>query len=356
MRIGVDARCLSGQITGIGRYVREILLQLDNLMPQAEWFLYSHKPIEMTWPSKRWQVVIDAHPIWRRLPGSLWVKWRLATLVTQDNLSVFWAAISLSPRLNLPIVATVYDLNHLLVPETMPLINRVAYRRWFNRDVCAATKVVAISKGTADRLSNLLGRIADDIAAPGSRWALMSDASTSGRRLVVEPYILAVATKEPRKNLASLVAAFAKLKSEGFLQDHRLVLVGASGWGQGLTSVAGTSGWLRELGYVEDHSMAALYVHADLFVQPSFYEGFGMPAAEAASFGVRVVATDIPELREAAGANGVFVEPSVDGIAQGILRALAMPKPVALPGATWSQAAGVMKYALERASERQNRS
>jgi glycosyltransferase involved in cell wall biosynthesis len=348
MRIGVDARCMSGNVTGIGRYVREILLCLDLLWPQARWILYSRKPIALGWPSDRWKVVVDDHPIWRRLPGVLWVKWRLGSLAARDGLDSFWAAGSLTPKVSVPIVVTVHDLNHLLVPETMAPVNRLAYRRWFAGDLRSAAQVITNSSGTAHRLLSMLGRLADGTAIPGARWAMM-DATHHEERVVDGPYVLAVATREPRKNLASLIAAFAKLKSGGALPGHSLVLVGAGGWGAALKLPVGASAWLRELGYVRDEQMASLFAHADLFVQPSFYEGFGMPAAEAASFGVRVVATDIPELREAAGPCGVFVEPSVDGLAQGILDALATPKPTPFLGATWYDAAVVMKRAFERA-------
>jgi glycosyltransferase involved in cell wall biosynthesis len=348
MRIGVDARCLSGNMTGIGRYVREILLHLDALWPQAHWILYSRKPIALEWPSSRWQVVVDSHPLWRRLPGVLWVKWRLGRLTMREQLDVFWATGSLMPSSQVPSVVTVHDLNHLLVPETMAAVNRFAYRRWFDGDVRKAAQVVTNSSGTAQRLSSMLGRTADGIALPGARWMVMNAASRIAR-IVDEPYVLAVATREPRKNLGSLIAAFARLKAAGELPDHSLVLVGASGWGPALKLPTGASAWLRELGYVRDEQMAALFAHADLFVQPSLYEGFGMPAAEAASFGVRVVATDIPELREAAGNCGIFVQPSVEGLAQGILDALTMPKPQAFAGATWDDAAAVMKHAFEQA-------
>lgn len=354
MRLGIDARCLSGPLTGIGRYVREILLNLDTLMPESEWFLYSRKPIEMPWPSKRWHAVIDENPVWRRLPGVLWVKWRLATLAAQNDLDVFWATASLSPRVDLPVVATVHDMNHLLVPETMPLINRIAYGRWFGRDVRGATQVVVNSRGTAQRLSNLLGRCADGIAIPGSRWRVMQS-TFAETRVIEEPYILGVATKEPRKNLESLIVAFAQLKSSGALPRHSLVLVGATGWGRSVESPDGADEWLRELGYVEDSLMAGLYAHADLFVQPSIYEGFGMPAAEAASFGVRVVASDIPELREAAGTTGVFVKPTVEGLAEGIRIALAMPRPLPFQAGSWADAAEVMKVALESANQRRGK-
>jgi glycosyltransferase involved in cell wall biosynthesis len=234
------------------------------------------------------------------------------------------------------------------------MVNRLAYKRWFQDDVNNAARVVVNSRGTALRLQNLLGRSVDAVAVPGARWNLMRDV-VAHNRLVAEPYILAVATKEPRKNLSSLIAAFAGLKFAGAVPDHRLVLVGATGWGRALSLPQGAGEWLLELGYVEDNLMASLYAHAEVFVQPSIYEGFGMPAAEAASFGVRIVATDIPELREAAGPSGIFVDPTVEGLTNGIKTALVAPKPPPFHAGTWEEAAKVMKLALEGAVHERRR-
>lgn len=350
LRIGVDARCLTGNITGIGRYVREILLCLNELLPNAEWMLYVRRPMELKWPTDRWHVVVDTHPLWRQLPGLIWVKARLGALAERDDLNTFWAARTLAPSVDVPVVSTVYDLNHLLVPETMTGVNRFAYMRWFANDVRSAALVVAISQGTAGRLNELVGRLVDGIALPGSRWAGM-DSNSVGERPVNKPYVLSVATREPRKNLNSLVIAFSKLKAQGLIPQHALVLAGAAGWGGRLEALHGTRPeWLHELGYVPDERMAAMFAHADLLVQPSHYEGFGMPAAEAASFGTRVVATDIPELREAAGSSGIFTKPDPDSLAQGMLRALATPKPAPLPGNSWKDAAGVMAQMFINAS------
>ncbi|GAP65025.1 hypothetical protein MBSD_n0313 [Mizugakiibacter sediminis] len=355
MRVGVDARCLTGQLTGIGRYVRETLWELYGMRPGWEWFLYSRTPVHLPLPSGRWHSSAEPNPLYRRMPGLLWVKARLGELAIRDGIDVFWAAGTLLPTLNCPSVTTVYDLNHLLVPETMPIVNRFAYKRWFASDVLRADEVVAISRGTASRLHRHIGRTTDLIATPGARWSSVEGASISERPFA-EPYLFCAATREPRKNLVSLVRAVASLKARGEIPGHLLVIAGARGWGAGFPDFEGKPpGWLRELGYVADEAMAALFAHADALVQPSIYEGFGLPAAEAAAFGTRVVATDIPELREAAGSTGIFVQPDVEGIAEGILKALAGPRPKPVSTFTWHGTASVMLEAFESAVSRASR-
>ena len=348
MRIGLDARPLSGKVTGIGRYVLEILHCMSEQLPNAQWVLYSRTELGVKLPPGNWELVVDRHPIWRRIPGVIWIKTRLPSLMRDGCLDVFWATATLAPRTPLPIVSTVHDLNHILVPETMPAVNRWGYAMWFAKDVCTAAQVVCNSEGTATRLKELIGRQTDAIARPGAQWTHMGQSDVPAA--VGEPYVLTVATREPRKNLNNLIEAFALLKSQGRLSNHVLVLAGGSGWGKELKALRdGRPAWLRELGYVADEQMAALFANAQVLAQPSIYEGFGMPAAEAAAFGTRVVATDIPELREAAGSAGVFVGTGVSDIAQGILRALEMPRPAPYRGNSWSGAAEATALALKRA-------
>jgi glycosyltransferase involved in cell wall biosynthesis len=140
------------------------------------------------------------------------------------------------------------------------------------------------------------------------------------------PYFLTVGTVEPRKNLPALVRAFLSLKRGGRLSpEYALVIVGGRGWrGRQLHTLLAESvtQGVHWLGFIPDEDLAALYAGARAFVFPSLYEGFGIPVAEARACGARAVATDIPELREAGGSSGIYIEPTVVGIQEGMLRAV----------------------------------
>ena len=125
------------------------------------------------------------------------------------------------------------------------------------------------------------------------------------------PYLLFVGTIEPRKNLPTLLKAFAPLTNS---LPHRLVLVGAKGWGweqvAGEIERLGLKGRVMCTEYVPDEDLPALMNGADLFVYPSLGEGFGLPPLEAMACGTPVLCSDAPALPEVVGDAALTLPPT----------------------------------------------
>jgi glycosyltransferase involved in cell wall biosynthesis len=356
LRLGIDGDALRAPLSGVGSYVLRLCRELENLLPDAMLFAYSRFPAaQLVLPSARWHVRSEPHVGLRRLPSFVWLKTRGAAFCARDRLHVFWAGRTLHPRLKGPTVTvcTVHDLNHVLVPETMQSSTLWSHRLWFERDVALANLVVANSRGTAQRMNDLLALSADAIITPGldasfrppSHEENLLALAELGAMGVHPPYVLSVSTLEPRKNIGTLIDAFIELRQVGQLSSHSLVLVGANGWmGKTLASkVTNASGHrIVQTGYVPGRLLPALYANAEVFVLPSLYEGFGMPVLEARACGTRVVVSDTPELREVGGPHATIVEPTVAGVRAGIERAISSSRAPELALAeefAWSRAA-----------------
>lgn len=146
-------------------------------------------------------------------------------------------------------------------------------------------------------------------------------------RIVEAPYLLYCGGHTPRKNVGRLVQAFAAVRREPGLGALRLVLAGPVIQRQHDLRASAPADLPDEAlvfpGFVGDHEMVALYQHAEAFVFPSLYEGFGMPVLEAMAAGTPVVTSRASALPEVAGGAAVYVDAGeADSVAAGILTVL----------------------------------
>lgn len=338
LRIGIDGEALRAPLSGVGNYVFNLCRELDTLMPEATFIVYSRSKVsDIRLPASRWVLRSESSPVFRALPSFVWLKTRGRGMAAADRLDIFWAGRTIHPGLSkVRTVSTIHDLNHLVVPQTMQFQTRVSHELWFRRDTLSADCVLANSYGTAERIRAYLGVTVGGIIQPGvGAWYRppnnqdRRDGQEELSRLgVKQPYLLSVATAEPRKNLNTVLDAYLALKANGKLPGYCLILAGSAGWkNKSLAQkiAAAESDGIVQTGYVPDALMPMLYAEAEALIFPSIYEGFGMPVLEARACGTKVVISDIPELREAGGPNAIIVEPTLEGVMQGIERVIDTP-------------------------------
>lgn len=356
MRLAFDVTPLSVPRTGIGNYVRGVLSGI------AEFSGDEHEVIAFSLsgragvgtaadalaglPLQERLVAVPAANVVRRVwsaighPGVE----RLIGKVDGLHLSDWWHP----PQRSGIRAITVYDLVPLHFPEWTKLQTRLGHRATYHHVLRECDLVFAISSYTADDVVHTLGLPEDRlrVARPGVDAHFRPEGSRADLGI---PYVLTVATLEPRKNLETLLAAYELLDG-----DHALAVVGAAGWGaRPELARAG----IHRLGYVTDEELASLYRGASAFVFPSRFEGFGMPIVEAMACGVPVVASAHPSMDEAAGDVAFRADPdSPAEVAAAIERALHAPDDVVLRGLehsasfTWKAAARVFVEAFSEAA------
>lgn len=216
-----------------------------------------------------------------------------------------------------PSLVTVYDLSFFREPERLTRLRRSYLQGMVRYAVRKADRVLAISEAGKHELIDVLNVQPDkiDVAYPGisEQYRLLSEEQKLAFRARIQPpkrYILHVGTIEPRKNLSTLLKAYAQLSSE-LQQAVKLVLIGGRGWQTepifALIEQLGLKDNIILPGYIPDADLPFWYNCADLLAYPSVYEGFGIPIIEALACGLPVIASDTSSLPEAAGPHSLLL-------------------------------------------------
>jgi alpha-1,3-rhamnosyl/mannosyltransferase len=244
---------------------------------------------------------------------------RFARSVGRRGIDVFHAFAYLPPGpCAAPTIPVIYDMSITRHADTHPAA-RVRHMAPMYDEARRAAFVHTISQFSKREIVELIGLPPDKVAIayPGASAAYLAPprdvaGALSRHGLASGAFALTVSTIEPRKNLKTLVTAFARLPPAA-RRAMPLMVVGAKGWGDVALPPGAAElireGSLRFLGYVSEDDLAALYATCRAMFYPSLYEGFGMPIVEAMALGAPVVASDAASMPEAAGAHGRLVAP-----------------------------------------------
>jgi glycosyltransferase involved in cell wall biosynthesis len=352
LRIGVDARELLGDTTGVGRYLGELLRRWTARTDAAcrRFVLYTPEPLQLPLPPGTTEERVIGEGAGR---GTWWEQTHLRRSVRRDPLDVFFAPAYTAPLgTRVPLAVTIHDISFVAHPEWFRA--REGFRRrWLTRRASHAAAVVftdsEFSRSEIDaRLRVTPSRVV--VIPPG----VTQRSSGAAGRTARQPTVLFVGSLFNRRRLPDLIAAFAQATRS--LTAARLIIVGADRtWPrQDLAAMAAAHGVEARTEfrrYAHDRELTELYGRASVFAFLSEYEGFGMTPLEALSAGVPPVVLDTPVAREVYGEAAVFVaRGDIDGTAAAIRRLLEEPASAAPILA--SAPAVLQRYSWDTAADR----
>jgi len=344
MNIGIDLRVLArGTRTGVEEYTINLLSELLPLEPKINFKLFynAYQKVQLNYP---WLSLNNVQLKNFRIPNRLFfMAARYANQPKIDKLlggfdlyfnpHFFTAPLTIGSKK----IITFHDLSFERYPGFFSRRKRLWQRFLMaaQQEAKEADKIIAVSQSTKDDLINLYGLKPGKIKViysgvgkqfrPFLRSATPQFLKSSTPKLaklkekynLPEKFILYFGTIEPRKNLIGLIKAFELLRAK---LDLKLVIAGAKGWlEQDIFRVARESKYRNDIsftGFVEEIDKPALYNSAELFVYPSFFEGFGFPPLEAMACGLPTIVSHTSSLPEVVGQGALMIDPyNIDELA-----------------------------------------
>jgi glycosyltransferase involved in cell wall biosynthesis len=327
MRIGLEGRVLAPRIGGIGRYAIQLIDALQALSiqqyPDLEFVIFTAPQTDRT--------VLQGSRVrlcerFRRVKSTLIRSAVLLPVGVQcEHIDVFHGL----DQSGIPLffkggkyVVTVHDVIPLALPWAFSPRHRWILATALTRIRKQAEMVIVPSTAVAEDVMHHLHVERERITvipmgcAPHfqpSREPAPA-AAIRQRYELPERYVLFVGTLEPRKNVKTLLQAFAQVVAETPQDGLRLVIAGGEGWGgedyQATVGALKLRDYVHFTGYVEDDDLPELYRGALLFVYPSLYEGFGLPVLEAMACGTPVITSNCTSLPEVAGDAALLIDPT----------------------------------------------
>lgn len=325
LRVAVDATSLLEPTTGVGAFTGALLAGLSTRSDLA----VTAFPVSVRGRSRLRSCVptgvrVVAPPLPARVLHGAWHRWGFPPVDPAiGHHDVVHGPNFVVPPSRAARVATVHDLTAVHFPRLVrsPTLR---YPDLIERAARGGAWIHTVSHAVRGEVVAELGVDPERVVAVPNGFDPVEGDPAEGLRLAGgHPYVLAVGTVEPRKDLPTLVRAVDRLP-EG--TDVTVVHAGGDGWGTEALDSAVTDMHhperFRRLGRVDPVSLGHLYAGARLLAYPSVYEGFGLPVLEAMSADVPVVATDVPAVAEVAGDAALLCPVGdADSLAAGLVRA-----------------------------------
>lgn len=323
--LALDAVPLLSPLTGIGQYTYQLASHLRHLWPQPPWLFYGtrwERDLRDPVPPSAETVtgtIKRAVPMGYRISRAL-QQMRFSAGARAHRIGLYHETNYLAFRFAGPTVVTVHDLSWIRYPEAHPAERVKSMNAAMPGVVREATRIIADSDFTRSEIIGHFGVSPDkvDTVLLGvlpefhPREEHQCAEVLRAHQLGFGRFVLAVGTLEPRKNLATTVAAFAQLP-QSLRHAFPLVIAGASGWGDSPFRSALDPllerGEARLVGYVPQADLPLLYAAARAFIYPSLYEGFGLPPLESMASGVPVISSNRASLPEIVGDAGLLGDP-----------------------------------------------
>lgn len=337
--IGLDVTHLSLTGKGVSRYQHNIIKNLAKLDKKNCYYIFLNK--RYTLPSLPTQENFHYISIYKPMQ-IIWDQFQLPLLIRKYRLDIFHSTSDTLPLLGRVKFALFlfeipdYRIELMRRSGRISLYTRLSqsYNRFFFRkSLNKAGIIMASSRSTKTDLIRKYGieekKIRVVYPAADEQFCVGTDErdlwNTRRRYNADSGYVLHISTNDPRDNTAAVIRAFKKAQP-GLKIPKKLIICGGGSEGMGLKRLVKELNLENDvifIGYLLPQELAFLYRAADLFIDPSLYEGFGFQVVEAMACGIPVITSNVTSLPEIVGDAGILLFPDdVDGLAAALISVL----------------------------------
>ncbi len=316
MRFAIDAHAIGRHLTGNEVYVRSLLKSFAGLDQESEFVTYFSAEDARDWTAARFRARQVSPNPFIRLGAELAMKLR------QDRPDLLHVQYTAPLACPVPVVVSVHDVSFVEHPEYFPKLRALQLRWTVNRTIRCAARILTGSDFSRDSIVRAYGEdcaekivVVPNAAASGLRPVSRKTAGAYARARfrIAQPFVFSVGDLQPRKNHIGLIKAFAEMVRAYPNLPHHLVLAGKDTWFspriREAAKLSGVADRIHFVGFVSDEDLLQLYNSCDLFVFPSFYEGFGLPVLEAMACGRAVAGSRTSAIPEVADGAGILFDP-----------------------------------------------
>jgi glycosyltransferase involved in cell wall biosynthesis len=316
MRFAVDAHAIGRHLTGNEVYVRSLLNAFAAQQQDDEFVAYVSAESAAN--------SIPANIRTRRIATNPFVRLGLdlAMRVREDHPDLLHVQYTAPLACPVPVVVSVHDVSFLEHPEYFTR-DRAWQLQWtVRRTVHRAARILTGSEFSRASILKVYGNLDEDkvVVVPNAAASEFRPISRDSAAFAVRerfqiaaPFVLSVGDLQPRKNQIGMIRAFARMVKAHPQLKQNLVLAGKETWFAGEVHRAaresGVADRIQFCGFVSDDDLLNLYNACDLFIFPSFYEGFGLPALEAMACGRAVVCSHTSSLPEVVDGAAILFDP-----------------------------------------------
>jgi len=331
MRIGIDALPAGIEWGGLTTYVRQIIKHLIRIDKENHYILFIEKGRRIPFiQSDNLSIKeLSERPNMPNFYDSrvVWDQEHIGRALEEESIDLYFGPTFMAPlKRDCPAVVTIHDLIFMTHPEFSPPGNREYYGKWAKLSAESAQGIIAISQNTREMMISYWQipqeRITVIPLAVGDEFKPIKDErkieDVHRKYGLRDGFILYVGGTFPRKNLPTLIKAYALLQKD-LRRKYQLVVLTGSSSGRGserlrdLINSTNLDATIIEdiviVDFVPQDELVMLYNATTVFVYPSICEGFGLPPLEAMSCGTPVVTSNAPAMNEVAKDAGVLVDP-----------------------------------------------